>query len=513
MTERLRKVFGCYGVKVFGLKEHKHLNTQTLKHPNTVSLLLAACLCVLTLASCSMAPRVQQPEAVQTMPDRFDQETADDPRAQSVWWHGFNDAVLDQLVDTALVRNLDLRVAVARVKEVQSQYRIARAPLLPSLQATLDRNQQSTPANTGLGSQLGGGDGGPPGGFAFPDRFEFTTYSASLGFSYELDFWGRVRGLKKAALREFFASQADLQTALIGVIAETISTYFEIAELERTLALTRQDVDLLAERFELTQQRYERGLISSFELYAIQQVFENARSSRPLLESQLAEARGRLNVVLGQYTAPLDTVILSAQADPFNLTPIPAGLPSDLLEQRPDVVAAAQRLEAARQNIGVARAERFPRFSLTGSGGTQSRELSDLVKTSQRFWIFGGSLVAPLFNAGALKANEQAAWARYEQQAAQYEKTVLTAFKEVEAALIAYQKQQERFAFLREELQAARDNAGAQERRFVRGIGDYLAFLDARRNLVRVETSVTAAQRALASARLAVHRALGGAWI
>jgi len=462
-----------------------------------------------------MAPRVQQPEAAQTIPDRFDQARADDPRAQPAWWHGFNDAVLDQLVDTALVRNLDLRAAVARVKEVQSQYRIARAPLLPNVQATLDRNQQSTPANTGLGSQLGGdgGNGGTPGGFAFPDRFEFTTYSASLGFSYELDFWGRVRGSKNAALREFFASQADWQTVQIGVIAETISTYFEIAALERTLALTRQDVDLLAERFELTQQRYERGLISSFELYAIEQVFENARSSRPLLESQLAEARGRLNVVLGQYTSPLDTVSLSEQVDTFNLAPIPAGLPSDLLEQRPDVVAAAQRLEAARQRIGVARAERFPRFSLTGSGGTQSRELSDLVKTSQRFWIFGGSLVAPLFNAGALKANEQAAWARYEQQAAQYEKTVLTAFKEVEAALIAYQKQQERFAFLREELQAARDNAGAQERRFVRGIGDYLAFLDARRNLVRVETSVTAAQRALASARLAVHRALGGAWI
>ncbi len=462
-----------------------------------------------------MAPRVQQPEAAQTIPDRFDQARADDPRAQPAWWHGFNDAVLDQLVDTALVRNLDLRAAVARVKEVQSQYRIARAPLLPNVQATLDRNQQSTPANTGLGSQLGGdgGNGGTPGGFAFPDRFEFTTYSASLGFSYELDFWGRVRGSKNAALREFFASQADWQTVQIGVIAETISTYFEIAALERTLALTRQDVDLLAERFELTQQRYERGLISSFELYAIQQVFENARSSRPLLESQLAEARGRLNVVLGQYTSPLDTVSLSEQVDTFNLAPIPAGLPSDLLEQRPDVVAAAQRLEAARQRIGVARAERFPRFSLTGSGGTQSRALSDLVQTSQRFWIFGGSLVAPLFNAGALKANEQAAWARYEQQAAQYEQTVLTAFKEVEATLIAYQKQQERYAFLQEERQAARDNAEAQERRFVRGIGDYLAYLDARRNFVRVETAVTAAQRALASARLAVHRALGGAWI
>ena len=497
--------------KMYGrslLRSHRpHVHTST--RPYLTFLLL------LGVAGCSMAPRVQQPEAVQTVPERFEQAATGEAAAQLLWWRGFNDPALDQLVDAALARNLDLRAAVARVEEVQSLYRIARAPLLPGVQASVGRDQQSTPGNTGLGSQFGGdGDGGgPPGGFSFPDRFEFTTYSASLGFSYELDFWGRVRGSKNAALREFFASQADLQTVQIGVIAETIATYFEIAELGHTLALTRQDVDLLTERVELTQQRYERGLISSFELYAIQQVFENARSSLPLFESQLEEARGRLNVVLGRYTAPLDSVTLSAQAGTFNLEPIPAGLPSDLLEQRPDVVAAAQRLEAARQAIGVARAERFPRFSLTGSGGTQSSELSDLVKTSQRFWLFGGSLVAPIFNAGALKANERAAWARYEQQAAIYEKTVLTAFKEVEAALIAYQKQQERYAFLQDELAAARDNAEAQERRFVRGIGDYLAYLDAQRNLVRVETSVTMARRALANARLAVHRALGGAWI
>ena len=519
MLTQLIKVFRCYGVKVFEFGALKHLNTVTLKHPEPATPLLAACLCALTLASCSFAPRLEQPEAAQAIPERFEQAATAEAAAQPLWWHGFNDPVLDQLVDTALVHNLDLRVAVARVDEVQSQYRIARAPLFPSVQASLSRDQQNTPANTGLGGQIGGdgddggGDGGPPGGFAFPDRFEFTTYSASLGFSYEIDFWGRVRGSKNAALREFFASQADLRTARIGVIAETIATYFELAEREHTLALTQENVDLLAERLELTQQRYERGLVSSFELYAIEQEFEEARSNLPLLESQLAEARGRLSVLLGRYHAPLATVIVPAQAQAFNLEPIPAGLPSELLQQRPDVAAAAQRLEAARQRIGVARAEQFPSFSLTGSGGTQSSALSDLVQTSQRFWLFGGSLTAPIFNGGAIRANIRASWARYEQQAATYEKTVLTAFKEVESALIAYQKQQEQYAFLQESLEAARDNAEAQEQRFIRGVGDYLAFLDARRNLVRIETSVTASERALAAARLAVHRALGGAWI
>ncbi|MFQ5569745.1 MAG: efflux transporter outer membrane subunit [Rhodothermales bacterium] len=469
--------------------------------------ILAVCLCAWGLAGCTFAPHVRQPEAVQEMPARFERSMEEGSATPARWWHGFNDPVLNQLVDTALVSNLDLRVAAARVNEVQNQYRIARAPLLPGVQATLDRTQQSTPANTG-----------PTGDIAanipqFPDRFDVTTYSASLGFAYELDFWGRVRGAKNAALREFFASRSDAQTTQIGVIAETIATYFEIDELERSLALARQNVDLLTERAELTRQRYERGLISSFELYAIQQTFEEARSNLPVLESRLHEAQGRLNVLLGRYAAPRDTLAASAQATAFNLEPIPAGLPSDLLRQRPDVMAAAQRLEAARQRIGVARAEQFPQFSLTASGGTQSRELSDLVQTGQRFWLFGGSLTAPLFNAGALRANVRVAWARYEQQAARYEKTVLTAFKEVEVALMAYQKQQERYAFLQEELEAAWDNAEAQQRRFVRGIGDYLAYLDARRNLVRVQTSVASAQRALAGARLAVHRALGGAWI
>lgn len=455
---------------------------------------------------------MKKPKAAQVVPERFEQAATDEATEQSLWWRGFNDPALDQLVDTVLARNLDLRVAAARVDELQSQYRIARAPLFPRVQVGVSGDQQSTPANTGLGSQFGGGDdGGQPGGF--PDRFAFTTYSASLGFSYELDFWGRVRGSKSAALSEFFASEADMRTVRIGVITETISTYFELGEREYTLALTQENVDLLAERFELTQQRYERGLVSSFELYAIEQEFEEARANLPLLESQLVEARGRLGVLLGHYGARLDEVIVPTPFNAFNLEPIPAGLPSELLQQRPDVVAAAQRLEAARQRIGVARAEQFPAFSLTGSGGTQSGALSDLVQTSQRFWLFGGSLVAPIFNGGAIRANIRASWARYEQQEATYEKTVLTAFKEVESALIAYQKQQERYFFLKESLETAFDNAEAQKQRFLRGLGEYLVFLDARRNLLRVETSVKAAERALANARLAVHRALGGAWI
>lgn len=461
---------------------------------------------ILSLSACSFVPQAQRPEAVRHLPSAFTQSPPDSIRLQQAWWETFNDPVLNQLVDTALYRNLDLKMAAARVKEVQNRYRISRAELFPSVQATLSGNRQSTPTNTGATGQFS--ENIPD----FSDRFDVTTYSASLGFSYEIDFWGRVRSSKNAALHEFFATEADLETARIGVLSETIATYFEIIELEQSLTLNEQNADLLAERVALTEDRYRRGLVTSFELYSVRQTFEDLRASLPLLERRHYDAKGRLALVLGLFPAAAEA-LLGEMHPSLNPVPIPAGLPSTLLERRPDVMAAALRMEAQRQRIGVARADRFPRLSLTASGGTQSSELTDLVQTSQHFWTLGSNLVAPIFSAGALKANVEVAWARYEQSTAAYEKTVLTAFKEVEAALQAYQKEQERYAFLEEARANAEASAETQEQRYRRGVGDYLAFVDAQINLVRVQTTLVSAERALASARLAIHRALGGAWI
>ena len=419
---------------------------------------------------------------------------------------------MNQLVDSVIARNLDLRVAVARVAELQSRFRIARAEQFPEAALAAQRDQQDTPSNTGIGGQLGDRIN-IPGLPVFPDRFEFTTYSASLGFSYEIDFWGRVRGTKQAALREFFATQSDARTILLGVIGETVATYFEIAARQRTLALTQESVSILSERAKITTDRYERGLASSLEFYAVQQELNAAKADLPVLESQLEAARGRLSLLLGRYRAPEDTLLVPESAYMYALEEIPSGLPSDLLQERPDVVAAFQRLEAARERIGVARAAQFPSFSLTGAAGTQSSVLSDIVQTSQKFWLFGTSLTAPIFNAGKIQANIKVAWAQYEQLAAQYEKTVLMALRDVESALVNYGKLKERHAFLTASQAAARQGARVQERRYIRGTGDYLGFLEARRNLAQSEMALTESRRALAEARLTVHRSLGGAWI
>ncbi|MXX97785.1 MAG: TolC family protein [Rhodothermaceae bacterium] len=462
------------------------------------------------LVGCSMAPRLEDP--LQPLPEEFEAAALADQSAQHYWWHGFGDPYLNQLVDSVIARNLDLRVAVARVAEVQNQFRIARSEQLPSMELAARRDQQDTPSNIGIGGQLGDRFS-VPGAPEFPDRFDYTTYSASLGFAYEIDFWGRVRGTKRAALQEFFATQSDVRTVLMGVIGETVATYFEIAARQRTLELTQESVRILTERTEILSDRYERGLVSPLEFHAAQQQLHAAKADLPVLESQLDATRGRLSLLLGSYRMPMDTMLVPESAYTYALEEIPSGLPSDLLQGRPDVVAAFQRLEAARERIGAARAVQFPSFSLTGAAGTQSSTLSDIVKTSQNFWLFGTGLTAPIFNAGRIRANIRVAWAQYEQLALQYEKTVLMAFRDVEAALVNYGKLKERHASLTAAQASAHDRVQIQELRYLRGTGDYLGFLDARRNLVLSEIGLMESRRSLAEARLAVHRSLGGTWI
>lgn len=461
----------------------------------------------LLLSACSLTPRVPAPEATEALPEAFMATGPDTTYQPTRWWTGFGDAALEALVDTALAQNLDLRIAAARVQEVRSLYRISGAGLWPSVQASLDGQRQETPANTGATRNIADNIPG------FPERFETTTYSTSLGFAYELDFWGRVRSGKAAALHDYVATEADYELVRTGVVAEAILTYYELAETAQQLALTRANLDLLGERLELTDSRYRRGVGSSFELYALQQQYDSQLAGRPLLESQWADALGRLAVLLGRFPTEAEALLADLQAAEPSLADLPAYLPSDLLRQRPDVIAAEQRMEAQRHRVGVARADRFPRFSLTGSVGTQSSTLSDLVDTNQRFWLFGGSLVAPLFNGGALKAAEKAAWARYEQAALSYEKALLTAFADVETALTTYQNQQERYDALQAARAAAATSAETQEQRYRRGVGDYLTYLDARLNLLTLDTALAQSRRTLATARLGVHRALGGAWV
>jgi multidrug efflux system outer membrane protein len=462
-----------------------------------------------------MTPSMPQPEAEATLPDRFADSTdtsllpdaaSDTSRAETTrWWTSLNDPVLETFVDSALVGNLDLAAARARLDELQARFRIARAPLFPSASASGSASRQSQPLNTGLGAVFGGQGGEVR-------RVSFDIYSASLSLSYELDFWGRVRSQRNAALSQFFATAADVQNTRIAVISQTISAYTQFATLQRQEDLARESIALLEDRFAVTEDRYARGIATSFELYAVRQQLEQARADQPQVSAQRYDAQTRLAVLTGRAAGREEEMLNTPSRERLALEPVPGGLPSTLLDRRPDVMAAAARLEASRQQIGVARAERLPRLSLTAQGGLESAQASDLFDIDQRVSSLIANLSAPLFQGGALWARVDVTKAQYEQQLAAYEQTLLTAFQEVKASLVADRKQQEAYERVLDQLDAAQASFEEQRSRYDRGIGDYLALLDAEQNLLAAQQRAATARQQRINARLALYRALGGPW-
>ncbi|HIE61496.1 MAG TPA: TolC family protein [Microbacterium sp.] len=466
----------------------------------------------LLASGCSFAPDPELPQPVETLPESFLESEAAGEYAPLEWWHDFRNPTLDALIDSALVSNLDLVEAVARVEQARAQSGIAWADLFPQVQAGADVSQSSQPANTGIGGALGGQAGDSSrAGPAF-DRFAFTTYSASLGFSWELDFWGRARNDGRAAAADLMASRADLHAARLGVLSETISTFFQIGDLRERVGLTRETVDVLEEREALTETRYNRGLVSSLELYQVRLDLRTVQASVPQLETQLADAEGRMAVLIGKFSGRVGDLLASELDPTLPLDAIDTGIPADLLLQRPDLRAAAERLEAARFRVGARKAQLLPTLSLSGSVGQQSSDPAGLFDAGQWFSNLVGGLTAPIFQAGRLRNNVKAAEAQYVQFGAAFGRTVLTAVYEVETSLTGYEQERERHALLTSQRGEAQASADLQAQRYAAGVVGYADYLDALRTLLGVQSNLSAAGTDLALARLAVHRALGGGW-
>lgn len=478
---------------------------------------------LLLLAGCSFAPDPETPAPVEALPDTY--VAAPDPEAYTPleWWRDFRDPTLDALIESALVANLDLAEAVARVEQARAQAGIAWADLFPSVQGSADVTRTSQPANTGIGGAFRGLAGDSSQAGPSFDRFDFTTYSASLGFSWELDFWGRARNDHRAAAADLMASRADLHAARLGVLSETISTYFQILALGSQAELTAETVEVLEEREGIAQTRYDRGLVSSLELYQLRLDLRNAQASLPRIEAQLTDAEGRLAVLLGRFAGRIDGLLdpavdLSAEpvdpdADPvFTSDPVSAGIPADLLLHRPDVRAAAERFEAARFRVGARKAQLLPSLSLSGAVGQQSGEVDGLFDAGQWFTNLVAGVTAPVFQAGRLRNNVKVAEAQYQQSAAAFGRSVLTAVYEVESALSGYDHERDRYAYLVSQLDEAEATADLTARRYQAGVSGYGDYLDSLRQLLGVQSTMAGARTDLALARLSVHRALGGGW-
>lgn len=488
----------------------------------TLPILLLAVCC---LGACSVAPRTQIPEpvlkspeaAADALPPEFGAEAVAGPYDALEWWRAYGDPALDGIVNAVLGANYDMAEAVARVQQAREVARIARAAFYPTVRARASVEDFSVPTNAGIGAQLQelGLDealGDFADDFTLPERLGLTTFTLGADLAYELDFWGRARNRELAAGAAYLASESDYQAARIGVLAETIATYFEVAGLRRQIEVVREMVDVLEAREALAETRYTRGLANSLDIHRVRQDLLDTQAALPQIEAQLDAAMGRLAIVLGGYRQDVEQMLPESMSLSRAAEPPPAGVPADLLHQRPDVRAAGHRLEAAGFDIEVRRAELLPSLTLAGTIGLQNSQVAGLFNVGQWFTNLAANLLVPVFDGDRLQSNVTLAEARFNELAAAYGRTVVTAVNEVQTALGAMRQQDRRRAYLLSRQGEAQAELDLQAERYAAGVGGYADFLDALRTQLNVESALAGSERDTALARLAVHRALGGAW-
>ena len=358
----------------------------------------AVILLAVSLAGCAVGPDYARPEVVKPEGFRFQQADARE-LANVAWWKQFNDPVLDGLIDEALTNNYDLQIAAARVEEFAGRFATTRAQGFPQIGygASASRDRLST----------------QPPGIPNPQ----TTYQAFLNASWEIDFWGRIRRLSEAAQADLLATEEARRSVVLTLVSAVAIGYITLRDLDKQLEISRRTVKTREDAVTLFDLRFKGGVVSQVEVAQVVSEFEAAAAVVPATERAIAQSENALAVLIGRNPGPIPR---GRTVDELTLPGVPAGLPSDLLERRPDIRQAEQNLIAANARIGAARALYYPTISLTGLLGTASTELGDLFSGPARVWSFAGSLTGPIFTGGAIRGTVEQAEAQQRQLLATY---------------------------------------------------------------------------------------------
>ncbi|MBB3921633.1 MULTISPECIES: efflux transporter outer membrane subunit [Xanthomonas] len=465
------------------------------------------------LSGCTLMPRYARPDA--PVPERFagtelstastTTDTAIPGQAIDIanigWRQVFTDPALQQVIALALENNRDLRVAALNIEVARAQYRVERAALLPAVQGTGTANNARTPSELAIPGQ--------------PQVFR--TYSANIGVSaYELDLFGRVRSLKEQALQQFLSTAEARRSTHISLVAEVATAYLTLAADQQLLQLAQSTLSSQGDSYRLQQRSFELGVASQLSLRQAQTTVESARVDVERYTAQVAQDRNALVLLVGtQVPAELLPQALpdGASVDGNVLASVPAGLPSQLLQRRPDILEAERNLRAANANIGAARAAFFPSISLTASTGSSSSSLSNLFDSGTRAWSFVPTLTLPIFNAGRNRANLDMAKANRDIEVAQYEKAIQSAFREVSDALAQRETLGRQLQAQQALVDATADSYRLSQARFERGVDSYLQALDAQRALYSAQQNLITTQLSRFTNLATFYKAMGGGWL
>jgi multidrug efflux system outer membrane protein len=458
--------------------------------PKAWLFMLAVC-----LAGCAVGPNYKRP-AVDTPADyRFSPTQTTNSIGDLQWWEVFKDPTLEDLIRTALTNNYDIKQAVARVEQARQQVTVARSPIFPQI---------------GYGGDVGRGKNALLNALTPQNGVTTTSAQVNINAFWEIDFWGRIRRLTEAAQAAYLATDEARRGVTITLISDVAAAYFTLLDLDQELQVQIASTNAYAGSYRIFNDRRINGVASILETDRAAAALANAAAVIPQLEIQIASTENQINVLLGRNPGPISRGSLTNQP-PFPAE-IPAGLPSSLLERRPDILAAEQSLVSANANIGASLADFFPQIGLTTFFGKVSPELSAFSGGSATAWNIGATAAGPLFQGGRLLAEYRASKAGFDVAKAAYQGTVLTAFQDVSNALISREKLAEEGAYYAQAADALTSSVVVATERYLNGKSGYFEVLQAQQELYPTQRALAQTQANQLIAVVLLYRALGGGW-
>jgi outer membrane protein, multidrug efflux system len=451
---------------------------------------------ILLLGGCAIGPDYRKPETASPPAWLVDMQQAKDT-ANTSWWGQFNDPALNDLIDTALRENYDLRIASARVEEYYGRYGATRADLFPQIgyDASGSRTQLTKKGPITL----------TPGTSSI-----YNSYQAEFSASWEIDLWGKIRRATEAARADLMAVEDFRSGVILSLVTSVATAYVDLRSLDRQLEIARQTAKSRKESVKLFEIRFKGGNISEMEYSQVKSEYYVALAAIPDLEKRVRQQENFINLLLGRNPGP---IARGKVINEISLPTVPAGLPSDLLARRPDIRQAEQQLIAANARIGVAKAQYFPSISLTGFFGSASTELSDLFTGPAKSWSYAGTLAGPIFTAGKIKGSVKAAQAIQQEALFGYEQAIRNGFREFEDALIDQDRTRVQLDAQAQQVEALAVYARLARLRYENGYTSYIEVLDAERSLFNSQLSYAQTQDTLLRALVNVYKAMGGGWV
>jgi multidrug efflux system outer membrane protein len=449
------------------------------------------------LAGCAIGPDYKRPSVVEPPTFRGQVTTEAVSLADAPWWDVFRDPILKDLIREALQNNYTASIAAARVREARAAFVTTRSDLFPSLDYDAGVSR----------SKVGPGVLGKPGG---PVPNASTFYSATMAMSWELDIWGRIRRATEASRATLFATEDARRGVWLTLVSDLAQAYFELLALDVQLQIARNSRDAYQYTFDLFQDRFTLGVASKLETSRAEGALGAAEAAIPQVESDIVAKENQISILLGRAPGPI--VRGTPMYEQAVVPTVPAGLPSALLERRPDLRQAEEQLVSANARIGVAKAEFFPKLSLTALFGTASPEVSALTGGTATIWAVAGALSGPLLNAGRTLGNYRASIAQWEQARLSYEQAVLTALREVSDALTALGKLGDAEAGQDRSVRALTEAVEHATDRYRHGLASYYEVLEAQQQLYPAQNALAQIRRDRLLSHVRLYRALGGGW-